>query len=524
MVIADGIPKDTGTGVRSATAERVNLAAQLGHAWWAPLRLSFVPGIEHPAIRTLIPDFLDHLRRSGHEVHDTPGPTTNVLLTTARFGEPVPWRRSLMLSHRRAFGLSHSPTVLTLVVITPSELEAMLGRLERSLAKDPPDPAEFSFPGLTERAHRVLIEQGLRGGPMLSLLRLVQSQAICIRVILLVADDRASHPVGDPGGDRASPPGGGRPREAYHFDLVGAHPRVPFVEPTAFYEDMARRMATAASTHEVTNHVVQEPQLAAAAWRALETPSAMMRASLEFGRRSFFTEMVRVADLVNVPGLAEAVSTQYSEGCFATWDPQLAALVTTITGSARPVDKGRITEDELALIVGVRPDGSGAVVRHIEGRGAIAPSSEAVEMMRMDAALPRVDLADPAATVPVLRSKLHGHRGVAAFDPARVEFVPLDPAYYAYPVSCSTEAQAVAIERAFGQAASLREPSDPRTITFTVMPGHGVVAAEKWVAGKAPFQELWEAIDSGALEIAKEIPQAWHTYRPDGRRMVVEEE
>jgi hypothetical protein len=198
--------------------------------------------------------------------------------------------------------------------------------------------------------------------------------------------------------------------------------------------------------------------------------------------------------------------------------------VTTITGSARPVDKGRITEDELALIVGVRPDGSGAVVRHIEGRGAIAPSSEAVEMMRMDAALPRVDLTDPAATVPVLRSKLHGHRGVAAFDPARVEFVPLDPAYYAYPVSCSTEAQAVAIERAFGQAASLREPSDPRTITFTVMPGHGVVAAEKWVAGKAPFQELWEAIDSGALEIAKEIPQAWHTYRPDGRRMVVEEE
>lgn len=482
-------------------AERVQLAAQLGHAWWSPLRLSFVPGIEHPAVQTVIPEFLDSLRRNGHEVHDTPGPTTNVLLTTARFGEPVPWRRSLMLNHRRTFKLSHSPTVLTMVVITPAELEAMLGRLERSLAKDPPDPAEFSFPGLTERAHRVLIEQGLRGGPMLSLLRLVQSQAICIRVILLVADER------------------GRPREAYHFDLVGAHPRVPFEEPATFYEDMARRMATAASTHEVTHHEVQLPPLAADAWRTLETPSAMMRASLEFGRRSFFTEMVRVSDLVNVPGLAEAVSTQYSEGCFATWDPRLEALVTTITGSARPVDKGRITEDELALIVGVRPDGSGAVVRHIEGRAAIAPSSEAVEMMRMDAVLPRIDL--PELPVPVLRSKLHGHRGVAAFDPAVVEFVPLDPAYYAYPVSCSTEAQAVAIERAFGRAVSLRTPSDPRTITFTVMPGHGVVAAEKWVAGKAAFQALWEAIDSGALEISKGIPQAWHTYRADGGRMVV---
>jgi hypothetical protein len=350
----------------------------------------------------------------------------------------------------------------------------------------------------------VLIEQGRRGGPMLSLVRLVQSQAICIRVILLVADDR--------------------PRAACHFDLVGAHPRVVFEDPAAFYEDMARRMATAASTHEVTQHLVQEPPLDAATWRSLETPAAMMRASFEFGRRSFFTEMVRVADLVNVPGLAEAVSTQYSEGCFATWEPRLPALVTTITGSARPVDKGRITEGELALIVGVRPDGSGAVVRQLEGRNAIAPSSEAVEMMRMDAVLPRVNLPGQTALVPVLRSKLHGHRGVAAYDPQRVEFVPLEAPYYTYPVSCSTEAQAVAMEQAFGRARSLRDPSDPRTITFTVMPGHGVVAAEKWVPGKVPFQELWEAIDSGALTVSKEIPQGWHAYRLESpRRMVVEE-
>jgi hypothetical protein len=487
-----------------AIAERVNLAAP-AHAWWDPLRLSFVPGIEHPVLQGLIPEFLDHLRRTGHEVHATPGATTNVLLTTARYRDPVPWRRALMLGHRRTFGLQHSPTVMSLVVISPAELAEGLRQLERSLTKEPPDPADFSFPGLTERAHRVLIEQGRRGGPMLSLLRQVQSQAICIRVILLVADER--------------------PREAYHFDLVGAHPRVPFDDPSAFYEDMARRMATAASTHEVTQHVVQQPPIDADTWRSLETRQAMMRASLEFGRRSFFTEMVRVADLVNVPGLAEAVSTQYSEGCFATWEPRVSALVTTITGSARPVDKGRITEHELALIVGVRPDGSGAVVRHVEGRGSIAPSSEAVEMMRMDAVLPQVSLAGQAASVPVLRSKLHGHRGVAAFDPQRVEFVPLDAPYYTYPVSCSTEAQAVAIEKAFGRAGSLRDPSDSRTISFTVMPGHGVVAAEKWVPGQAPFQELWEAIDSGALVISKEIPQGWHSYRADGAgRMVVVEE
>ena len=487
-----------------ATVERLQLVAPVGHVWWAPLRLSFVPGIEHPVLSKLIPDFLAHLRQTGHEVHETPGPATNVLLTTARFGEPVPWRKAVMLAHRRAFGLRHSPTILTLVIATPAEIAERLAQLATALAKEPPDPSDFAFPGLTDRAHRVLIEQGRRGGPMLSLLRLVQSQAICIRTILLVAD--------------------GRPRGAYHFDLVGAHPHVPFNEPAAFFEDLARRMATAASTHEVTQHLVQAPPLEAARWRALETPRAMMQASLEFGARSFFTEMVRVADLVSVPGLDEAVSTQYSEGCFATWEPSIEALVTTITGSARPVDKGKITEDELALIVGVRPDGRGAVVRHVEGRGTIAPSSEAVEMMRMDAVLPRVRVPGQAGEVPVLRSKLHGHRGVASFDPARVEFAPLEAPYYTYPVSCSTEAQAAAMEGAFGRAASLRHPSDPRTIVFTVMPGHGVVAAEKWVPGKAPFQELWEAIDSGALTIAKEIPQGMHDYRLDGAsRMVVEE-
>ena len=487
-----------------AIVGRIDSAAQVGHAWWTPLRLSFVPGSRHPVVERLVPEFLEHLRRTGHAVDDSPGPATNVLLTTARYGEPVPWRRALMLSHRRAFRLQHSPTVLTLVVITPSEMAAILGRLEASLAKEPPDPAEFSFPGLTERAHRVLIEQGRRGGPMLSLVRLVQSQAICIRIILLVADDR--------------------PREAYHLDLVGAYPRVDWHDPAAFYEDMARRMATAVSTREVTQHIVQEPPLEAATWRSLKTPGEMMRASLEFGGRSFFTEMVRVADLVNVPGLAEAVSTQYSEGCFATWDERASALVTTITGSARPVDKGRITEAELALIVGVRPDGSGAVVRHVEGGGTIPPSSEAVEMIRMDAVLPRLRLPGAAGRVPILRSKLHGHRGVAAYDPARVEFVPLDAAYYAYPVSCSTEAQAVAIERAFSRAGCLQNPLDPRTIVFTVMPGHGLVAAEKWVPGKAAFQELWEAIDSGALTISRDVPQGWHEYRVNGgqRSVIVE--
>jgi len=45
-----------------------------------------------------------------------------------------------------------------------------------------------------------------------------------------------------------------------------------------------------------------------------------------------------------------------SMGCFATWDPTLEGLITTVTGSARPVDNDSITENDLAIIAGVRPD------------------------------------------------------------------------------------------------------------------------------------------------------------------------
>jgi len=41
------------------TVEKVNLMTQEGHAWWAPLRLSLVPGIEHPM--TIFARVLDSL-------------------------------------------------------------------------------------------------------------------------------------------------------------------------------------------------------------------------------------------------------------------------------------------------------------------------------------------------------------------------------------------------------------------------------------------------------------------------------
>jgi hypothetical protein len=89
----------------------------------------------------------------------------------------------------------------------------------------------------------------------------------------------------------------------------------------------------------------------------------------------------------------------------------------------------------------------------------------------MDLSLPRIRLGsegESGVEVPIARSKLHGHRGVKFYDPARVEHVYLDTAYYHYPVSCSTQAQAHAIEAAFSRSQSLNDPADHRQVAHVL--------------------------------------------------------
>jgi hypothetical protein len=380
-----------------------------------------------------------------------------------------------------------------------------LGHFEAALAKDPVNPAEFDFPGLAPEAYRVLVEQGRRGGPILALERLVQAQAKCIRILLLVGD--------------------ASPEALYHFDLVGAYPRSEAHDLDAFYEDILLRLVTTVCTDEVTKHQTVGDPIPHSLWQNLTTPQAMQAAARQLGKRSFFTEMVRIANLVHVPSVGDAVARQYSEGCFSSWDPVLGALIATATGSARPVDKSSITEDELAVIVGMRPDGKGTLVREVEGKRNSPPSSEALEMMDMDSTLPTITLGEggPDPTrVPVTRSKLHGHRGIAAYHPDYVEFVPLGPQYYHYLVSCATAAQAQGIKEAFTRSKSLQEPEDPRQVVFTVLPGHGTMIVEKWVTGKAPFQVIWEYMDAGHLQVDNLIPQGpmFYVPGPDGLMVV----
>ena len=488
----------------------LNLNKQL-HSGLKHLHVTYAPGPKDPVLDETAQGILQSFRLLGHDVQDFPTDETDILLTTAEYNVPLNWRQSMVLTARRKFKLSKNPTVYTLVHVTPERLQADLDYLEKVLEKEPPDPADYDFPGLAPEAYHVLFEQGRRGGPILALERRVQAQAMGLRVLLVVGNDH--------------------PEYVYHFDLVGAYPKsVNRDDPMLFYHDIALRLTTTVSTREVTDHQVVGDPIPYEEWDSWPAPKAMRFAAIELGKRNFFTDMVRINDLVKVPAVQDAVASQYSEGCFGTWEPRINGLIATITGSARPVDKDNITEDDLAIIVGVRPGRAGAFVRQVEGKRNDPPSSEAVEMMDMDTPLPRVTIAPPEwdieAEAPVVRSKLHGHRCIKSFDPSLVEYAPLEPQYFDFIVSCATEAQAKGVRDAFSRAQCLLNPDDPRQIAFTILPGHGVVIAEKWVPGTAPFQVMWEAMDSGRLVIDSHVPQGRMRYEPEasGQMALVEEE
>lgn len=457
-----------------------------------------VEGRSTPMLDGFVERVVAAFERLGHTVLPGPDETIDAFLTTARFGEPLDWRESLLFTGRRRFALKAKPVLYTLVSITPREFEELVARFETLLERDTPDPADYDFDGLAPHAWRVLFEQGRRGGPLMSIARLVQGQYKTLRAVLVVGDDA--------------------PEAAYVFDLAGSHPRCAADDLDELAEEIATRLATALSTRELVEHATEPEPIPRALWKTLETPRAMVAVSRALRERRFFTTLVRIADLVVAPRLTDAVAKQYSEGCFATWDPTLRALVATVTGSRNPVEKGSITEDDLAVVTALTASGHGAVSRPVEGLRNDAPSSEAVELKALDERLPWIELAPEwraAEPVPVVRSKLHGHRGVASYDPTRVEFTPLDPLFHLYPVSCSTEAQARAVCAAFARAESLRDPHDPRTIAFTVLPGHGMLMTEKWVHGKRPFELLIEAMDTRAIEIVNAVPQGPMRFVPD---------
>jgi len=469
------------------------------------VHIAAVRGPSTPLLDHVLRGIEQTMRAQGHAWTTTPDAATDSFVTTARLHEPVSWREAPLFTGRKRFGLAGKPSTYTFVQVTPQQLQQLLREFDAALARSPVDPADFAYPGLSENAWQVLCDQGYRGGAMMCVARLLQAQSKSLRVVMIVGADAVE--------------------AAYLFDLAGAYPRIDARCPDGLLANIGVRIATHLSTHEVTSHQAAAEPIPRALWRRSKARHAMLRTSRELGARQFFTKMVLIADLVDVPSITGAVAQQYSEGCFGTWDPVIGAQIVTVTGSKHPVVKASLLEDDLAVITGVRNDGQGACVRTVEGLRNDPPSSEAVEFESIDQRLPR---RRPDASfgievdAPVVRSKLHGHRGVVAYDPRTVEYVPLDPPFFDYLVSCSTEAQARGVADAFARSQALRDPEDPRTVVFTILPGHGLLMAEKWVPGTQPFDVLLAAMDERRLEVSHGVPQGRMHYAPVGDRMVLQ--
>jgi hypothetical protein len=480
------------------------------HPWVRPISIAYLPAAPTPAVSQATDALLAWLRAAGSVVTSTPDAATDLIITTARLGTLVSRDEALLFHAKRKFRLPRRPKILTVVDVPEAEYHAWLASFSE-LAGQPADaPLTQQYAGLGPQAVEVIAHQARRGGPVLAFSRLVQAQVLSIRVLALRTLD-------------------GRPYRAMHFDLAGARPVTDATDLDDFAADAGARILAAMCTDEVNHHTFLDDPVPADKWSRLRSPDLMIRAGSTFTEFGFFTTPIQVEKMLGYRGIGDAISAQYSEGCYAAFDPDLPGLVTTATGSSRLVDKRSITRMDQAVVTGVRPSRDGAIVRPVAGMETVVPSVEAVEMMGICEAVSRHrrrNADGEAVEVPNISALLHGHLGIEAFDPDRVEAVSLEPLFYTQLVSCGTGALAAGTAAAFARSAALRDLEDPRRIVVLEQPGHGVMIAEKWPGPDGPhepFATIHEYLRAGHLRMTLDIPQgpvAWEErVSLDGRRL-----
>lgn len=464
------------------------------HPWAAPISLAYLPRDLTPALSAVAEAIFAWLREAGCTVTTEPNQDTDLIVTTARYGENVTRDEALLFHAKRRYRLSRRPQILTLVDIPEPDYQAWMAHFTRLAELPEAEAFQDRYAGLGPQAAEVIAHQARRGGPVLAISRLLQAQMLSIRLMAVRTVN-------------------GQPYRALHFDLAGARPVSDATNLEAFGAEAGARLIAAVCAHEVNSHIIESGSIDAEAWAQLEGPDAMVRAGVMFTEYGFFTTPFYVEKLLGYRGISDAISAQFSEGCYAVYEPDIPGMLTTATGSSRLVDKRSITRQDQAVVVGIKPGRDGAIVRPVEGIPTVVPSVEAVELMGLCQAVPvhpRRNRHGDLVQVPNVRAILHGHLGVEAFDPRHVEVVRLEPLFYSQLVSCGTGALANGTAVAFASSEALRSLEDPRRVVFLEQPGHGVLVAEKWLPGDKPgqpFDLIRHALEVGYLRMSYDIAQ-----------------
>jgi len=132
------------------------------HSWLKQLSISYVPGPSTGLSEHVASNLIGHFDAEGHSTSASPVRETDVILTTARLGEPLGWREALMFTARRRFGLKQAPTVFTIVHATPVQFSEWMAKVEDVLQEGSESAPPFD--GVPASASRTLLAQGKRGG------------------------------------------------------------------------------------------------------------------------------------------------------------------------------------------------------------------------------------------------------------------------------------------------------------------------------------------------------------------------
>lgn len=460
-------------------------AQSLPHPWVRAINFALVARTSDPLLDPLLAALPASIRGYGSRLSQRPNRGTRVIITTARFGEIISTKDALFFRAKLLFNLARRPSVFTLVSVPRTELELTLATLDRLRTASDDELDDFFFAGMPRTGLPILREEARRGGPIKAFSRLLQVQVKSVWIGAVVGDPATSTIDG-----------------IYLFDLVGGHPFVSAARVEVLSADLVARLATIVSTSQADNHERVATPTARDRWDQAQAPEQMIATAWELGHREYLTAPVHLRDF-GFRALGTAIANQYSEGCLATYDPGLGVLLTTATGSARVVDKRHITRGDIALVQQIKPDGSGVHILRVEGRPFVKPSVEAVELARIVFGAPRFRGEPPSVPVSIV----HLHMGIAAYDPAVVEYVTLDPPYYIYPVSCGTRELADGTARAFARSAVLGNVNEDRRIVVLEQPTHGCIIVEVGGGSTPAYQRIFQALDRGDLTLSFDVPQ-----------------
>lgn len=512
--VIEFLPAETRDFLRAPQMELTpEIKRQYPHEFIEPKTAAFVTSVPTDRlVAGLIPDLIETLNSLGNP---TVYPLENqkkqpyfvqepeVIFTTANFNEIV--ENPLMAGAKDIFNLRYNrhPKVVTLVGLDRQEFRAGLAFFADFAKKTQASPYDLAFVGLPETAAKELHSQAKRD-PMLGLIRLIQAQARGVDVVAVIGNKEK-----------------GEIESLVRFDLAGGHPEIKISDPRNLQEavrELVLRLMTFWSTTPATSHQRGGPILRKSFAEELMRTSGqrLIEAGRRLGELGFFTDPVVIENLIGrdsplLKKISGLISRQYSEGCLELYHPDLYLWLTSATGSDHLVDKRKLTPEDLAVVYGIKPDLSGALLPPEGASGSVLPSSEAVEMAGMDllAGLPRGFFI----------AKAHGHLGVVSYDNRTVKHLELLEKYQKFPVSCST------LELAQATIEPLKEAveTDPDFYKFDLVvltqPCHGIWILEKAVKGREPFAKILEALETGEIEVSSQaIPQCPFGWEKRGDR------